>query len=116
MEPRRPLLLVRRVERRRLAGTLAVVVPVGWVVICLGASVPVEGAAEVVGPLVGDLPWDEVSAVVVGGDVDVLVPGGVLVAIIPARSAWDGTMIHHWCRWYDRVRVWKFPDRTSPED
>ena len=45
-----------------------------------------------------------------------LVPGGILVAIIPARSAWDGTMINHWCRWYDRVRVWKFPDRTSPED
>jgi SAM-dependent methyltransferase len=45
-----------------------------------------------------------------------LVPGGVLVAIIPARSAWDGTMINHWCRWYDRVHVWKFPDRTSPED
>src|SRR5260221_4924362 len=45
-----------------------------------------------------------------------LVPGGVLVAIIPARSAWDGTMINYWCRWYDRVRVWKFPDRASPED
>jgi Uncharacterised methyltransferase family (DUF6094) len=45
-----------------------------------------------------------------------LVPGGILVAILPARSAWDGTMINHWCRWYDRVRVWKFPDRTSPED
>src|SRR2546428_25548 len=45
-----------------------------------------------------------------------LVPGGILVAIIPARSAWDGTMINHWCRWYDRVRVWKFPDRTSPEE
>src|SRR5258708_6495008 len=45
-----------------------------------------------------------------------LVPGGVLVAIIPARSAWDGTMINHWCRWYGRVRVWKFPDRTSPEE
>ena len=45
-----------------------------------------------------------------------LVPGGILVAIIPARSVWDGTMINHWCRWYDRVRVWKFPDRTSPED
>ncbi len=45
-----------------------------------------------------------------------LVPGGIMVAIIPARSAWDGTMINHWCRWYDRVRVWKFPDRTSPED
>lgn len=43
-----------------------------------------------------------------------LVPGGVLVTIIPARSAWDGTMINHWCRWYDRVRVWKFPDRAVP--
>src|SRR5260370_9249434 len=45
-----------------------------------------------------------------------LLPGGVLVAIIPARSAWDGTMISHWCRWYERIRVWKFPDRTLPED
>ena len=42
-----------------------------------------------------------------------LMPGGVMVAIIPARSAWDGTMINHWCRWYDRVRVWKFPDRYT---
>jgi len=45
-----------------------------------------------------------------------LVPGGLMVAIIPARSAWDGTMVNHWCRWYDRVRVWKFPDRRSPEE
>jgi len=45
-----------------------------------------------------------------------LVPGGVMVAIIPARSAWDGTMINHWCRWYERIRVWKFPDRSSSED
>src|SRR6266480_916947 len=45
-----------------------------------------------------------------------LMPGGVMVAIIPARSAWDGTMINHWCRWYDRVRVWKFPDRTQTEE
>src|SRR5260370_19103207 len=45
-----------------------------------------------------------------------LVPGRVLVAIIPARSAWDRTMINHWYSWYDRVRVWKFPDRASPED
>jgi hypothetical protein len=42
-----------------------------------------------------------------------LVPGGVMVAIIPARSAWDGTMVNHWCRWYERVQVWKFPDRTA---
>jgi len=45
-----------------------------------------------------------------------LMAGGVMVAIIPARSAWDGTMIHHWCRWYDRVRVWKFPDRIQTEE
>ena len=45
-----------------------------------------------------------------------LMPGGVMVAIIPARSAWDGTMINHWCRWYDRVRIWKFPDRTQSEN
>jgi hypothetical protein len=42
-----------------------------------------------------------------------LMPGGIMVAIVPARSAWDGTMINHWCRWYDRVRIWKFPDRTQ---
>src|SRR5258706_6921013 len=45
-----------------------------------------------------------------------LMPGGIMVAIIPARSAWDGTMINHWCRWYNQVRIWKFPDRTSPDD
>ncbi len=45
-----------------------------------------------------------------------LVPGGVLVAILPARSAWDGTMINHWARWYDHIRVWKFPDRTTKEE
>src|SRR6266496_4453303 len=45
-----------------------------------------------------------------------LMPGGVMVAIIPARSAWDGTMIHHWCRWYDRISLWKFPDRSSLEE
>ncbi len=45
-----------------------------------------------------------------------LMPGGIMVAIIPARSAWDGTMINHWCRWYERVRVWKFPDRTQVDE
>ena len=45
-----------------------------------------------------------------------LVPGGILVAILPARSAWDGTMINHWCRWYDQIHIWKFPDRTSSKD
>lgn len=45
-----------------------------------------------------------------------LMPGGVMVAIIPARSAWDGMMVNHWSRWYERVRVWKFPDRVTPDD
>ncbi len=47
---------------------------------------------------------------------ELLIPGGIMVAIIPARSAWDGTMISHWCKWYDQVRVWKFPDRTSEDE
>ncbi len=47
---------------------------------------------------------------------ELLMPGGILVAIIPARSAWDGTMISHWCKWYDQVRVWKFPDRTDEDE
>jgi hypothetical protein len=47
---------------------------------------------------------------------EALVPGGIMVAIIPARSAWDGLMINHWCRWYEEIRIWKFPDRATPED
>ena len=45
-----------------------------------------------------------------------LQPGGIHVSIFTARSDWDGRMINHWLTWYDQVRVWKFPDRTSPED
>jgi predicted RNA methylase len=47
---------------------------------------------------------------------ELLLPGGILAAILPARSAWDGTMVNHWCKWYDAVRVWKFPDRSSEDD
>jgi len=47
---------------------------------------------------------------------ELLMPGGVMVAIVPARAAWDGTMVNHWCKWYEQVRVWKFPDRVSDED
>ncbi len=47
---------------------------------------------------------------------EALVPGGIMVAIIPARSAWDAAMINHWARWYSHIRIWKFPDRTSPND
>jgi hypothetical protein len=24
-------------------------------------------------------------------------------------------MINHWLKWYDAIRVWQFPDRTSQE-
>jgi len=41
--------------------------------------------------------------------------GGVLVAILAARSDWDGHMINHWLKWYEQIRVWKFPDRASKE-
>lgn len=45
-----------------------------------------------------------------------LMPGGIMVAIIPARSAWDGNMVNHFCKWYTSVQVWKFPDRQSEAD
>ncbi len=45
-----------------------------------------------------------------------LMPGGIMVAIIPARSAWDANMVNHFCKWYSRVHVWKFPDRASSDD
>jgi len=44
-----------------------------------------------------------------------LQPGGVLVAILAARSDWDGHMINHWLKYYEQIRVRKFPDRTSKE-
>jgi hypothetical protein len=47
---------------------------------------------------------------------ELLMPGGIMVAIIPARSAWDGTMISHWYKWYDQIRVWKFPDSTDEDE
>ncbi len=54
------------------------IIAADWYPLWLSRAVFVQGAAEVVGPLVGDLPGDEVSAVVVGGDVDVVVPGGAV--------------------------------------
>ena len=36
-------------------------------------------------------------------------PGGILVAILPARSAWDGTMINHWAKHYEQVCCWSSP-------
>lgn len=44
-----------------------------------------------------------------------LVPGGILVAVLTARADWDGYMINHWLKWYDHIRIWKFPDRESSE-
>ena len=43
----------------------------------------------------------------------VLRPGGIMVAIIPARSAWTTPMINHWAKHYQNIRCWKFPDATS---
>jgi len=43
-------------------------------------------------------------------------PGGILAAILPARSAWDGTMINHWCKHYEQIRCWKFPDGDPDTD
>ncbi len=43
-------------------------------------------------------------------------PGGILVAILPARSAWDARMINHWCKHYEQVRCWKFPDGDPDKD
>jgi hypothetical protein len=37
-------------------------------------AIGTEGAAQVVNPMVGDFPGDEVAAVLVNGDVDVVVP------------------------------------------
>jgi predicted RNA methylase len=46
---------------------------------------------------------------------ETLVPGGIMVAILPARSGWDTTMMKHWSRYYHRVRCFKFPD-GDPHD
>src|SRR3984957_18376596 len=58
----------------------AVVKPDGrscWVVVWLRGPAAVEGAAQVADPGVGVLPGDEVAAVVVGVDVDVVEPVGL---------------------------------------
>ncbi len=46
---------------------------------------------------------------------EALLPGGIMVAILPARSAWDAAMIKHCLSWYSNVRVWKTPDRLTVE-
>jgi SAM-dependent methyltransferase len=44
-----------------------------------------------------------------------LVPGGIMVAIIPARSAWrKGPMINHWAKYYEHIQCFKFPGPDSP--
>jgi hypothetical protein len=45
---------------------------------------------------------------------EALIPGvGIMVAIIPARSAWNKTMVNHWSRNYTHIRCWKFPDAEA---
>jgi hypothetical protein len=45
-----------------------------------------------------------------------LQPEGIHVSTVTARSDWDARMVNHWLSWYDRVQVWKFPSRVSPDD
>ncbi|GAB4200642.1 MAG: hypothetical protein OHK0022_21910 [Roseiflexaceae bacterium] len=45
-----------------------------------------------------------------------LQPGGVNVAIIPARSGLDGTLINHWAKHFTEVRCWRFPDGDASDE
>lgn len=45
-----------------------------------------------------------------------LAPGGVSIAVIPARSGLDGTLINHWTRHYHSIRCWKFPHGDPDDD
>ncbi|MBA2396173.1 MAG: hypothetical protein H0V70_25895 [Ktedonobacteraceae bacterium] len=47
---------------------------------------------------------------------EALVDGGILVAIIPARAAWDRKMVNFWTKWFDDIRIWKFPSREEGEE
>ncbi|GER88941.1 hypothetical protein KDW_31030 [Dictyobacter vulcani] len=46
---------------------------------------------------------------------EALVDNGILVALLPARSAWDHKMVTYWSRWFDAVRVWKVPSLEEGE-
>lgn len=46
---------------------------------------------------------------------EALAPGGVMVAIVPARQ-WDGTMANHWAKHYTNIRCWKFRDNDPDAD
>lgn len=45
-----------------------------------------------------------------------LVAGGVSIAVIPARSGLDGTLINHYARNYTQLRCWRFPDGATDAD
>ncbi len=45
-----------------------------------------------------------------------LVAGGVSLAVIPARSGLDGTLINHYARHYEQIRCWRFPDGADAAD
>lgn len=62
--------------------------------------------------LQGELKRLEIEVLKDAGEA--LVPGGILVAVLPARQ-WDGFMAGHWLRNYDDVRCWRFPS-GDPED
>ena len=44
-----------------------------------------------------------------------LVRGGILVCILPARSAWNRLMATYWARWFDEIRIWKLPSEAEGE-
>jgi hypothetical protein len=38
-----------------------------------------------------------------------------MVAILPARSAWDRKMASFWSRWFEAIRIWKLPSKDEGE-
>src|SRR5690349_3525436 len=50
----------------------------GWLI--FGLTIRAEGVAQIVYPVVGDFPGNEVAATLVNGDVDVVVPGCAITA------------------------------------
>lgn len=47
---------------------------------------------------------------------DALVDDGILVAILPARGAWERKMVAFWARWFEDIRIWKFPSKDEGEE
>lgn len=50
------------------------------------------------------------------GAAEQLLPGGVAFGVYPARSAWNADMVALWCKHFERVQVYKFPDGDRETD